>query len=239
MASREEEKKARREARLAQEAKEAKAAARNKRLQLVLGGVLAALIVVGVVIGITASGGDDDSSMSSGGNGAPAQAGDVDVTLPEPQIVEEQAAAEAAGCTIDNPPNEGAAHEEKVFTAEDYDQNPPTSGPHFPSWAQDGIYEAGKEPQIGELVHTLEHGRIDVQYKEGTSPEVVEQLTAFVGENNGYHMLLFQNPTGMEPAIAATAWDWSLTCPEVNDKVWDALRTFRDAHVDRGPEKVP
>lgn len=237
MASREEEKRARREARMAQEAKEAKAAARNKRLQLVLGGVLVVLIVVGVVIGITAAGGDGGAA---GGDGdGPAQAQASDVMLPPQETADEQEAAELAGCTLENTPNEGATHEERVFTAADYDQNPPTSGPHWPVAAIDGVYEPGSEPPLGELVHTLEHGRIDVQYRPGTSPQVIEQLEAFVVENQGYHMVMFQNQTGMEAQVAATAWDWQLTCPEVNESTWDALRTFRDDHLDNGPETVP
>ena len=85
------------------------------------------------------------------------------------------------------------------------------------------------------LVHTLEHGRIDVQYKEGTSAGDVAKLEAFLGETDGYHMLLFQNTTGMDAAVAATAWGHSLTCPKMNDKTFDALRTFRDSLHRQGP----
>ena len=52
-------------------------------------------------------------------------------------------------------------------------------------------------------------------------------------------MLLYENTTGMEPQIAATAWTQSLTCPEMNDKVFDAIRTFRARYIDKGPEQVP
>ena len=51
-------------------------------------------------------------------------------------------------------------------------------------------------------------------------------------------MLLFQNTTGMKAAVAATAWGHSLTCPEMNDRVFDAIRTFRAQYIDKGPEKV-
>jgi hypothetical protein len=51
-------------------------------------------------------------------------------------------------------------------------------------------------------------------------------------------MLLYQNTTGMDAAIAATAWTQSMTCPEMNDKVFDALRTFRARYIDKGPERV-
>ena len=40
-------------------------------------------------------------------------------------------------------------------------------------------------------------------------------------------------------AVAATAWDHQLGCTTMNPKVFDALRTFRDEHIDKGPEVVP
>ncbi len=215
-----------------QEARETKRAARAKRLQYVIGGALAVGIVAAVVVALLASGGDDSSSPDG-----PTTA-NASAKLPEPAILDEKEAAAAAGCEVTQVPNEGRGHEEKTFTQDDYDSNPPTSGTHFPSWAQDGIYEPANTPQLGELVHTLEHGRIDVQYKPGTDPELVGQLEAFLGENQGYHMLLFENQTGMKEQIVATAWDFKLTCPDPGPKMWDALRTFRDAHIDRGPEKV-
>jgi hypothetical protein len=116
---------------------------------------------------------------------------------------------------------------------------PAASGAHFPTWYEDGIYEPGDTPDLGQLVHTLEHGRINVQYKPGTPAETVEQLEAFVAENGGYHMLMYENATDMEPQVAATAWTQLLECSSVNDKTWDALRTFRDSYLDKGPEQVP
>ncbi len=181
-----------------------------------------------------ASCGDDEQEAAapSGANAA--------VKLPEQQTSDYQAAAKAAGCTLSNPEYEGAGHEEKDFKASDYKTNPPTSGSHFPDWYDDGVYEPGTTPELGQLVHTLEHGRINVQYKPGTPAETVAQLEALLAEQNeGYHMLLYENTTGMEPQIAATAWTHSLTCDEMNDKVFDAIRTFRARYIDKGPETVP
>jgi hypothetical protein len=49
-------------------------------------------------------------------------------------------------------------------------------------------------------VHTLEHGRINLQYKEGTSSDDVLKLEAlFAEQSEGYHMLLYQNTTGWTP----------------------------------------
>src|SRR4029079_8053407 len=89
----------------------------------------------------------------------------------------------------------------------DYKTNPPTSCNRNPVWYQDGIYNPGDVPNLGKLVHPLEHGRVEIQYKPGTPQSVVTQLEALYQESSqGYHMLLFKNTTGMKYQVAATAW---------------------------------
>lgn len=162
------------------------------------------------------------------------------ITLPLQQTADLREAAEAAGCELVNSPEAGRGHEaEREFQASDYRTNPPTSGDHHPEWYEDGVYEPGATPNLGMLVHSLEHSRINVQYKPGTSEETVDQLEALLAESEGYHMLLYENNTGMEYAVAATAWTRAIGCPEMNDKVFDALRTFRTRYVDKGPEQIP
>jgi hypothetical protein len=163
-----------------------------------------------------------------------------EVTLPLQQTANLREAVEAAGCELINAENEGNGHDPtREFTADDYQTNPPTSGDHHPEWYEDGIYEPGTTDSLGMLVHTLEHGRINVQYKPGTSDETVAQLEALLAESEGYHMLLYENTTGMEYAVAASAWTHLVGCPEMNDKVFDAIRTFRTRYIDKAPERVP
>jgi hypothetical protein len=236
MSSRQEEKERRKRERQEREAAQKASAARRKRMQMVFGGALAAVAAVAVVlvlVFVVIGGGDDDDPASSVAKGSAA--------IPAQKISDIKEAAKAAGCTLkEDLPNEGAGHLEKDFKESDYKQNPPTSGNHFPQWAQDGVYNPGDTPDLGQLVHTLEHGRIDIQYKPGTPATTVAQLETLMKENeDGYHMLLFENSTKMPFAVAATAWDQQLGCPTMNDKVFDALRTFREAHIDKGPEVVP
>jgi hypothetical protein len=235
---RQQEKQRRREERLAKEQAEKARAARRQRMQIVLGGVvgIAAIAVVVLLVsgglGGGGGGGWDDA-------GAQPQAAS-NVTLPEQQTGDVQQAAKAAGCKLTNPEIEGTTHESRQFAASDYKTNPPTSGNHFPEWYEDGVYESGDVPELGKLVHTLEHGRINVQYRPGTSADTVAQLEALLAEqSDGYHMLLYENTTDMDAAVAATTWGHSLTCPEMNDKVFDAIRTFRAEYIDQGPEDVP
>jgi Protein of unknown function (DUF3105) len=235
MSHRQEEKQRRREERLAREQAEKAKSARRQRLQLALGALVA---VAAVVLLVTGTIGGDSSSAEEGSGSQPETA--ANVTLPEQEIGDVDQAAEAAGCKLTHPKIEGAGHEEREFTAADYKTNPPTSGAHFPQWYDDGVYAPGTVPQLGMLVHTLEHGRINVQYKPGTPEETVEQLEALlVEQSDGYHMLLYENTTDMDAQVAATTWGHSLTCPEMNDQVFDAIRTFRAEYIDQGPENVP
>src|SRR4051794_36648752 len=78
MASRQEEKEARRRARLEQEAAERKAESRRKRLQMVLGGILAVGIIAGIAIAVLAGGGGDSKADP------PTPASTTGVKLPPP-----------------------------------------------------------------------------------------------------------------------------------------------------------
>jgi hypothetical protein len=236
MASRQEEKERRRRERLEREQAEQAAAGRRKRLQFAFGGLLAALVVAAVVVLLV---------VGVGGNGAKGDVGQptaakASAKIPAQQTANLSKAAEAAGCKLVNAPIEGNTHETKNFHASDYKTNPPTSGNHNPVWYQDGIYGPGDVPRLGMIVHPLEHGRIELQYKPGTSQKTVKQLETLVAEeNNGYHMLMFQNTTNMPFAVAAAAWGHYVGCPQMNDKVFDALRAFHDQYIDKGPEIVP
>ena len=237
MASRQEQKEARRQERLERERREAGAAARRRRMRLGGGVLLGLALLAGVVLAVVVGFGGDDSES---GARTPEPSTPAAAKLPEQQTSDLDAAAKAAGCTLSNPEFEGATHEDREFAPGDYKTNPPTSGNHNPDWYDDGVYEPGATPRLGMLVHTLEHGRINVQYKKGTDGDTVAQLEALLAEQNeGYHMLLYENTTGMKPAVAATAWTHSLACPKMNDRVFDAIRTFRSRYTDKGPENVP
>jgi Protein of unknown function (DUF3105) len=238
MASRQEEKQRRREERLARERAEAAAAARRKRLQWAGGAVLIVALVAAVVVFVAAGAGG--SSGGGEGKATEVSAAAAKVKLPQQQTSDVAAAAKAAGCVLQHPPIEGRTHVTRKLTEKDYKTNPPTSGNHNPVWYQDGIYNPGDVPNLGMLVHPLEHGRVELQYKPGTPKSVVTQLEALYQESSqGYHMLMFQNTTGMKYQVAATAWGQLLGCPQMNSKVFDAVRTFRERYIDKGPEVVP
>ena len=223
MSTRQEEKEQRKQERLAREAAAAAAAKRKRLLQLIGGVVVACAIVAGVAYAVTSGGGGGEDGVD-----------DDKLT----------AAATAAGCVYRAFPNEGQEHTAEEVTAPDFKTNPPTSGPHSPNPAPDGIYVPGNEPAIGNWVHTLEHGRVIIQYKPRTAANVVQQLTALFNEDvadsgGAHHSVLMQNNSAMKPQVAAVAWRHYVVCDEFTPQVIDAFRAFREELVDKAPEQVP
>jgi hypothetical protein len=219
MASRQEEKERRRRERVEAEQAAAKAASRKRTLQLAGGGALA-VIVIAVIAVVALAGG-------KGGGGK------VDTS----NLAKD---ATAAGCTFKSYPSEGRNHTTGKVK---YKTNPPTSGNHNPTPAQDGIYAPGNEPAPGNYVHSLEHGRIEFEYKPGTPQSQVAQLQKVASEpfngSSGYHVLMFQNNTNMPSQFALAAWTKLLTCTSLSPKSMAVMREFRKAYTDKGPEFIP
>jgi len=222
VSSRQEEKEQRKRERLERAAAEQKAAKRKRGLQIVGGVIVGAAVVVGVVL-----------AALGGGDG-------------KRDTADLKDAAKTAGCTVRAFPNEGETHTngKRKLTIADFKTNPPTSGEHDPEPAPDGVYAPGTEPEIENWVHTLEHGRILIQYKAGTSAAQIAQLQKLFNEpvlesGNGYHSVLMQNNTKMPFAVAAVAWRNYVGCPTIGDASIEALRAFRETNVDQAPEQVP
>ncbi|MEA2467278.1 MAG: hypothetical protein QOJ57_1404 [Thermoleophilaceae bacterium] len=143
-------------------------------------------------------------------------------------------AAAAAGCSVASFPSEGRTHTGTRVTT--YKTNPPTSGPHNPIPAPDQAYTVA--PPKEYYVHSLEHGRVELQYRPD-APAAVQAAIRQVYDESTEHVLLFPNNTGMDFEVAATAWKHRLGCPSFNARVPAALSLFRDVYRDHGPEAVP
>jgi hypothetical protein len=149
------------------------------------------------------------------------------------QLTQLRRAAAAARCSLASFPSEGRTH---TTAHVHYRTNPPTSGPHNPLPAADRVYVVAPPPE--NYVHTLEHGRIELQYRPDAPATVRDALRRVYSEFT-HHVLLFPNNTGMDFEVAATAWKHRLGCAHFNSKVPDALRRFRDTYMDRAPEQIP
>jgi hypothetical protein len=240
MASRQEEKQRRREERLAAErAAEAKAS-RDRRVRLLGGGLLAVLALAAAGIAIAATSGKNDGGSA---DIQPKTSAPGSATLPARKVTELTAAAKAAGCQVrmHKWTSDDRDHV-KDGTKVDYTTNPPSFGDHYAVPSHDGNYVGQGTPPTGNLVHALEHGRIEIQYKPGLPKREVAQLEALFDEkldryDPGQYLLLYQNATNMPYDVAATAWGRDLVCPKFNDKVFDAIRAFRLRFTQMAPER--
>jgi len=221
MSSRQEEKEQRKAERLERE-RAAQAEAKRKRLLQIAGGAVVAVVVAGGVALAVAGGGGSDR--------------------PDESAI--KAEATAAGCVYKSFPEEGRNHVTTTRTPANYKTNPPTSGDHNPNPASDGEYAAGNEPALANWLHTLEHGRVLLQYKPGSSTATVAAMQSLFKEKvldsgASNHIVLMQNNTKMPFATAAVGWRHYLGCKDAAPATVKAMRTFRDHFVDKGPEFIP
>ena len=237
MASRKEQKEALRRERLQRE-QEAAQAAKRKRL---IGIVVAAILVLGIVGALAVvllAAGDD------GGGGADANSAKIDFPdareIPEQRDSTLRAALPGSGCRAESPPlEEEADHREGDIK---YPTNPPASGPQNGTPAEDDLYE--ESPTEERVLHALEHGRVAVWVNPSAPEHVLAGIRAFYDEDP-YHVLVTPQP-GLKEQLALSAWQVKgassgriLRCAEVTDESWDALRTFKEAYRDKGPEFAP
>jgi hypothetical protein len=238
MASRKEQKQ-----KLRREREEREAAAREarRRKQLVgygAGGVAVLVVLVVLVLVLTGGGGTGTKSTSADvlpGGGSVPEASNDDLA----------SAAKAAGCELKSYPGKSREHTADLSEKIKYDSNPPTEGKHYQTPADDGSYE--QAPNIRTLVHSLEHGRIIIWFKKSLPKEQRANLKALFDEDT-YQMIITPDETGMTYQVAASAWSRDpvpngtgrlLGCKRYNDKVFDAIRDFKDEHRSNGPEPIP
>lgn len=243
MASRKEERERLRQQRLEAERREAGAARRRQLVGYVVAGLLTAAVVVGIVVVIVSGGGGGEGGEDVGGGNAhvdPNSGETFGVALDEREGAEPPAiqqadlekAAEFAGCELRlNLRDEGNQH---VTRPPEYGTEPPTSGNHDQVPQADGAYL--DTPALEHAVHSLEHGRVEVQYQPDL-PEEDQLLVKGLFDEDPEGMLLFPNPE-MPYEVAATAWTNLIGCDRFDDATIDAIRAFRDTFRGQGPEPV-
>jgi Protein of unknown function (DUF3105) len=240
MASRKEEKERRRAEREAAERAAKAAAARRQRMRLIGAAALALVAVAAVGIAIAATGGKSHKAPQHSAN-VPAL---VDSNL--------TSAAKTAGCVLQSFPKDygpnGASQSDPnnlynhVGGSVKYKTNPPSFGDHNPTPASDGDYVGQGTPSKEHLVHSLEHGRVEIQYRAGLPAHDLSQLESIFKEQAGkfapeQYLLLFENDTKMPYDVAAVAWTHILGCKTYTPKALDAIRDFRATYSFQGPEK--
>jgi hypothetical protein len=225
-----------------------------------------AAAVVALPLALAACGGDEETTTTTTttttepagttGAGGPAAAGDggsayIDKATGDPLGLEPDSrrgaapppieisdladAADAAGCELRlDAPDEGNKHIPSTVTPR-YRTTPPTSGPHDATPLADGAYRETPEERFP--VHSLEHGRVVIQYQPDLAEEDQLALKG-VFDEDPEGMVLIPNPE-MPYDVAATAWTNGLGCESYSPDVLDAVRDFRDEFRGKGPEKIP
>jgi hypothetical protein len=214
------------------------AEAGSNRNRLIAGYAIASTVVLAIaaVVLVLASGGDSDGAPegdahinlntsigSTNGVEPDTRAGTVPAAA---KLTNLQAAAKKAGCEVRlGLEDEGSEHIAQNSKAPDYKTSPPTSGNHVdPPYQQaDGAY--AEMPDEIDIVHSLEHGRLEIQY----APDLPEKdQLALKGLYDTMYgaALLFPNDN-MPYEVAATTWTNMLACPSYKGAATlDAIRAF-------------
>lgn len=125
-------------------------------------------------------------------------------------------------------------------TSDEWNTDPPTSGPHS---SETAIYGAYAEPlDQARLVHNLEHGAVFVQYGKDVPEETVAEVRRFYDDYRA-GTLLAPYPQ-LDNEIALGAWTFTggegtaylATCRTFDQAAFSA---FFDAFQFRGPERFP
>jgi len=194
--------------------------------------------------GDAGSGSGGEGSGGEPGSGGGAGEGGAGEGLPPGAIsCDEPAACGLQEClTLEASPN----HVDPCSELEPH-TNPPTSGPHYTSWAQFGIYD---EPFAkGFLMHGLEHSAVALLYNcdlveaQGDSCEdLVADLEAFYADYPDDelctavpHRLYVIPDPDLDVPFAATAWYGHLRgdCFDA-----DRVRAFVDDHYGQTHENI-
>jgi hypothetical protein len=223
---------------------EAASEGNRNRLYLAYGIGGAVVVAIAVVVIVLVSGGG--GSGNGGATGANSDSGGAHLNLnasygltngvtpderagivpPPAKTTEMKAAAAAAGCKLMlHLKDEGHEHIPPGSEPPEYETSPPSSGNHVepPFQQADGAYS--EEPAEIDFVHSLEHGRLEIEY----SPELPEKdQLALKGLYDTMYgaSLLFPNEK-MPYQVAAVTWTNILGCPKYEGaKTLDAVRAF-------------
>jgi hypothetical protein len=247
------------------ERQESEASRRRLLAGYIIAGALVVAVVVGLVVVLTGGDDEGGSGTTTGattGTTAATTAQNPDnahvdpltgstdeleldgregTPPPAPELADLEQAAEAANCELQlDLKDEGNGHFTDDTTAIDYGTNPPTSGDHYGVATEpasgamaDGAY--AETPPPPRFVHSLEHGRVEIQYSSSLSEDDQLELKG-VFDEDPVRVLLFPNDE-MPFEVAATAWTQLMGCPTYEGAVTlDAVRAFRDIYRDQGPE---
>ncbi len=226
---REEERERLRQARQEREKRQASSERRRLMVGYGVAGVIGLVVLVGIAVAVTSSLGKNDGGEAhiDVGTGSTLGIQPDKRSGSEPaaaKVTDLKKAAKMAGCDLRlKLKDEGHEHIPVTATGPNYGTNPPTSGTHSEIAQADGAYS--ETPRETPIVHSLEHGRLEIQYSpdlaEGDQEELIGLYETMWGGT-----LIFPNEN-MPYEVAATTWTNLLGCNEYKGAITlDAIRAF-------------
>jgi hypothetical protein len=153
--------------------------AKKRRLYMLGGGSLAALVaIVAIVFALGLAGGG------------------------EANAAEARASLETAGCTMVVKKAVAAVHvEDPEAKSPEWNTDPPTSGPHY---GQTLAYGSYTEPiDLPRVLHNLEHGAVYILYGSKVPDATIAELQAFYSEHENGTVLAPYAKLGKQIALGA------------------------------------
>ncbi len=133
---------------------------------------------------------------------------------------------------VDRFPDQGRRHLAAGEVFDDYNSNPPTSGPQDAAGVPAGVYGPDEPapfdftPPAAQLLPVLEAGGIVIHYRPDLLPEPdLELLRANIRALGNLNVILTPNRT-IDTPIAATAWTHILAISDFEDDFIERLGIF-------------
>jgi Protein of unknown function (DUF3105) len=228
---REEERERLRQARQERERKQSGSEKRRLMVGYGVAGVVGIAVLIGIVAVIVSAankndGGNSHINQQSGSTNGIQPDKRNGTTVAAVKVTNLKEAAKKADCDLRlNLTYEGSTHIPPTASTPEYKTNPPTSGNHVePPYQQaDGAYS--EMPQEIDMVHSLEHGRLEIQYSPDLSESAQLELLGVYDSLYGAS-LIFPNDN-MPYEVAATTWRNLIGCNEYKGAITlDAIRDF-------------
>jgi hypothetical protein len=225
-----------REERIAAEQNE-KQSGRNR---LIVGYAIVSTVVlaIAVLVFVLVSGGGDSGGGNDGGGAhinTNTQVGNSNGVSPDERagivpvaakVTNLKTAADQAGCELRlNLPDEGNTHLPEDSPEPEYKTSPPSSGNHVepPFQQADGAYS--EPPKQLDVVHSLEHGRMAIEYSPDLPEKAQLELKGLYDTMYGATLLFPYDE--MVYDVAAATWTNLLVCRSYKGaKTLDAIRAF-------------
>ena len=134
--------------------------------------------------------------------------------------------------------DDGGGHIADGSTGGPYSSVPATSGEHWNTPGNWGVYSLATPAQQSQVIHNLEHGGIVIWYQANlTSDDDVQALTNYVEQQvrSAKFKVILSPWTGQDfgHPIAVTAWNWLLNLDSADI---GQIRAFLDDHYGEAPE---